>query len=131
MGAAMLKICALAIICTVAGMVLRQMKNDLSTSLKIAGTVLVSGTLLVMAGPVIGEMEEVVGQSGVTEYAKVLIRAIGISLLAKICADVCRDASENSLAGGVEMAAKLEIFLFCIPLIKDIFAYATEILSLM
>ena len=130
MGAAALKVCALAIICTVAGVVLRQMKNELAAVLKIAGTVLVSGTLLITAGPVISEMEAVVGQSGVTEYAKILIRAIGISLLAKICADICRDASETSLAGGVEIAAKLEIFLLCVPLIKDIFAYAAEILSL-
>jgi hypothetical protein len=72
------------------------------------------------------------GAVGSQEYAKVLIRAIGISLLAKICADVCRGRFGKQSCGRRRMAARsLRFFFSASRLNKDIFAYATEILSLM
>ncbi len=125
-----IKICALALICTVAGMLIKQLRGDFSAAVKIAGSVMICGTLTVIAGPVMSEISTVFSESGVTEYTSTVMRALGIAIIAQMTSEICRDCGENSAASGVELAGKIEIFILCLPLISEIIGYAGEILAM-
>ena len=66
----------------------------------------------------------------VAEYAKVMLKGLGAAFLTHICALTCRECGKPALADTVELAGKLEIFILCIPLIKNIIEAATELINI-
>lgn len=54
------------------------------------------------------------------DYFKVMLKGVGVSYLACVGADLCRDNGEHQLAGRVELAAKAELLVLAFPLIKSI-----------
>ena len=52
----LIKICALALVSTCAGMVLRSVNGNLSFAVKIASVVMITGSLVVAVGPVISQI---------------------------------------------------------------------------
>jgi len=123
-----LKICAVAILCAVAGLILRQARSDLSPLLRIGACVLIFGWLIPAAWEAVGEALTLWEGEGMERYATVMLRALGIAILTRICTDICRDCGETGTAGGVEMAGKVAILILCVPLMRELLGYATELL---
>ena len=123
------KICAVALLCTMAGFILKHLRGDFSALLRIAGTLLIFTALIPMFYEMVHQIGVLWGESNVEEYAGVMLRALGIALLTRICTDLCRDCGESSLASSVEMAGKLAILFLCIPLIREILGIASKILE--
>ena len=48
-------------------------------------------------------------------YAKLLVKIIGITYLAEISSNLCKDAGAGALASQVELFGKLSILLLCVP----------------
>ncbi|MBQ8331484.1 MAG: hypothetical protein IJX94_03175 [Clostridia bacterium] len=124
------RVCAVAVLCAVVGLLLRQIKGELSGLLRLGGGILILGLLLPMMGSVLGETELLLGDGGAYPYMGVMIRALGLAFLTRICTDVCRDCGESTVAAGVEMAGKAAILLLCFPLIGEIIEYAAKIMEL-
>ncbi len=129
MDGSLFRICGLAILCLTVGLIVRQIRPELSGLVRIAAAVLIFGTLV---SPLAERLETVIallGGSGVEVYAQRMLRVLGIAFLTTICANVCRDSGENTLAGGVELAGKLAIVGLSIPLIEEILECATQLLG--
>ena len=125
----LLRVSGLAILAAVVCIILKQLRVEFAPFVRIGATALILLLLLPVMEQVIGEFGELIGNQAVEPYATVMLRALGISLLCRITSDVCRDAGEAGLASGVEMAGKLLILLLCLPLIRQILSYASEILE--
>ena len=125
-----LKVCALAIICVAVGIVVRQIKSEISFVLRAAGGMLIFGLVLLSMEPFFSFFTELGGLGGTEEYISIMLKSLGVAILAHVCSGICRDAGEGSLAGGVELAGKIEILLLCIPLIRRILGYASEMISM-
>ena len=125
----LLRVSGLAILAAVVCIILKQLRVEFAPFVRIGATALILLLLLPVMEQVIGEFGGLIGNQAVEPYANVMIRALGISLLCRITSDVCRDAGEAGLASGVEMAGKLLILLLCLPLIRQILSYASEILE--
>ena len=123
-----IKICALAIISAVVYAVVSSMTLPLSFGVKLVATVLLCGAVAVAIEPVVWRIYELSALGGINEYADVVIRAVGVSFLAHICAEVCRECKEGSVASAVILAAKIEILILCLPLVDKIISYASDIL---
>ncbi len=130
MGTLTLKVCALALICTSVAVVVKQIKKEMSFVLRAAGGVLIFGIVVLSLEPFLSFFEELGGLAGAEEYVGIMLRALGVAILSHVCAAICRDAGEGSLAGGVELAGKIEILILCLPLIKRILGYASEMISM-
>lgn len=50
-------------------------------------------------------------------YFTILLKIIGITYLAEISADLCRDAGANAMASQVELFGKLSILVLCMPVL--------------
>lgn len=50
-------------------------------------------------------------------YFQVLIKIIGIAYVSEFSSNICKDAGCKSLAGSIEMLAKLSILVLCMPIL--------------
>ena len=124
------RICGLAILCALATLLLSHLGGALVGPVRLAGSVLIFGVLILGVGEALTSLRALFSESGISRYADRMIRALGLSLMTAICADLCRDLGEGALAGGVELAGKLSIVVLCLPLVEEIMEMAAEILSL-
>ncbi len=51
-----------------------------------------------------------------------VVKAVGISVLVRISAELCRDAGQNSLASKLELAGAVASIAVCLPLIRQVFS---------
>lgn len=114
------KICGLALICVIVFSVVRQGGRDFEIPIKLTSAVVFLGILLRMAAPLLSWLREMLFADTVGEYGGILLGAVGIALLTGVCADLCRECREPTVASYVEMAGRVEILILCLPLIRDI-----------
>ena len=125
-----IRFCGIGLLCAISGIILRQVKGgELSLFIRIGGALIIFGAAMLMMKNVISELLEITDGQGLDIYSKVLIKALGLALLTKICSDICRDCGEGTLASGVELCGKLGILLLCIPMIEELMDYAKKILG--
>ena len=48
-------------------------------------------------------------------YVELIVKIVGIALISQLASDVCKDSGQQALASGVELAGKLVITVFTIP----------------
>ncbi|MBR6679902.1 MAG: stage III sporulation AC/AD family protein [Clostridia bacterium] len=129
----MLKICALAFLCISVCVIIRVVSGAVATAVRMAGIILVLGGVVIMISGVVADARSIVesfsGNSQITRYWSVMLRALGIAVLCRICTDVCRDCGESAIAGGVETAGKISILALSLPMIEEIIEYARDLLS--
>ena len=58
-------------------------------------------------------------QSG-ADMGGVMIRAVGVAIVAEFGAQLCRDAGEGALAGRVELAGRATMLALALPLLTDL-----------
>ena len=59
--------------------------------------------------------------------AALMLKALGIGFIVRIAGDLCRDRGEESAAGCLETAGKIEILLLCLPLFGELLDLIREI----
>lgn len=53
-------------------------------------------------------------------YIKIMLKILGISMIAQLLSDLCRDNGENTLANQTELSAKIIIIVTALPLFTTI-----------
>ena len=125
-----LKICMLAVLGVCAALTLKQWKSDLLPLLRVGMVLLFGFAALTAVTPALTYLTHLGETAGVTPYAEVLLRALGIALLTQYAAEICRECGEGAAASGVEMTGKIEILLLALPLIDEILSLASNLLSM-
>ena len=125
-----LKICMLAVLGVCATLTLKQWKSDLLPLLRVGMVLLFGFAALTVVTPALTYLTRLGETAGVTPYAEVLLRALGIALLTQYAAEICRECGEGAAASGVEMTGKIEILLLALPLIDEILSLASNLLSM-
>ncbi len=125
------EVLALALTGAVAALVLSHMKGTLSFAVRIGTLIVTLAVIITLAGSVVGELTSIIGEGTATsKYASIVLRALGVALLGHFASLVCRELGSESLSFGVELAARLEIFVICLPLIKEIMSCALAIIEM-
>ena len=124
------KICLVAVTGVCLCVIVKQWKSDFLPLLRLALTVVFAGAILSLSVPLVSYLREMTSQAGLSAYAALLVKALGIAILTQCASDICRDAGESGVANGVELAGKAEILLLCLPLLGEIFASVKELLAL-
>lgn len=79
-----------------------------------------AAVILSAVQPILDYARELMGEGGMASYGEVALRALGIALLTHICACICRDCGENTIATMTEVGGKVAILLLCLPLLREI-----------
>jgi len=121
---------AFAIICVICATLVKGFKSEIHIAVKIAACVLISSAAVLMLSPLLDYINTLAEKTLVADLFSLLLKALGITLLCKICGDICRDCGENAIASGVETVGKIELLILCIPLLEKILTSAYEIFEL-
>lgn len=119
-----LKICGIAVISAVVSVVLGKDAAGIGTAVRIGGLILAFGALTGALLDVVRQIESLGSVTSAHEYILLMLRALGICVLCRICADICRDCGQTGMAGVVESAGKLLLVLMSVPLLEEILGYA-------
>lgn len=123
------KICLFALICVGIAVLIKTWRADFLPLVRLCAAILLAGLAVTLSSPTIAYLQKLTGMTGLSSYAALPIKALGILLLTEVTASLCRDAGESGIAAGVEMAGKLEILLLCLPLLDELLTCAQELLS--
>ena len=74
--------------------------------------------------------ENLYGQSGLEpSYFAILCKAVGISYLTQIGADVCRDCGESAVASSVELCGRVSLVGLALPLFVRLAEIVLEVIG--
>lgn len=131
-----LRVCGVAILCVAVLMISARLgASGVGSAIRIGGGVLIFGAFIMILKDNLEVLEGVVTSGGadspyVSKSFNLMLKALGIALLCKLCSDICRDCGENTLASGVEGVGRAAIFSLCLPVISEIIEYASRVLSM-
>lgn len=115
--------CALAV-CAIA-VVVRQYKPETAIGVSIAAAVVMTCCLVCVAAPVLERLRRMSAAAGESASAiAILIKCLGICLIAQTAADICRDCGESSIAGHVETAGRIFAAVVALPLFENVLTLA-------
>ncbi len=124
------KLCGVAIAVAISLVVMRHINKDYESVLSLCGFVLLVGASLAMAEGVVEYIVEMMDASPLSgDIALTLMRVLGIVMLTKVSADICRDMGAQGVAGGLEYVGKLEIVILTLPLVSTALETVRGLLS--
>jgi len=110
----------------VALILLKELRKELAPLFLMGFTVILLGALLSRLGEAFAFVKECTEGAG-GERLAVVLKALGITYLSSLGAELCRSAGEGGLAGLMELAGKAELLLLCIPLFRSVLEMALSL----
>ena len=128
-----LRAAGVAIIALVLLIALRGISGSFAAFVKVGAIILLFGIVVLKLSEGIAEIKGLTSafideNSFVGVSISVMIKALGIALIGRICADICRECGEGGLATGVESVAGIVIFSLSLPILYEIVQFAAELL---
>lgn len=112
----MLKIFLIAFVALAAIVLLKQIKPEFALLLKLAALLLLGFLAFSVVSDAVTEIFSFGERVSIdSEMLKILLKALGLCLVAQIASDVCKDCGESALSTSVELVGKLSIVLMALP----------------
>ena len=123
------RIAAAAVIAAICAVTVRKQTPEIGLLVALAASVLV----LLSCGAALGEILAVLRQLGEkgglsVGYMEPVVKVLGISFVARIAGEVCRDAKEGGLASAVETAGAVLALFTMLPLVEGMVSLLTQML---
>jgi len=123
-----LEVSGIAIVGGVAALIITELGGKLGFSVKLITVVIITIFVAISSKDMLSELISLTDNMGdVARYYEIVLRTLGVAIIAHIAAGVCRDCGAETVASAVETAARLEIFVLCLPLIGEIVGSATRL----
>lgn len=119
----------IGLVTAVGAVLVRQLRPDMAIPIRLTGNVVLFGAIITVSLPIYSCVSVFFDGTAAGQYVDVLLKALGVALAAHMGAEICRDCGENSIAAGVELAAKCEILLLGLPLMTSVLSTASELLG--
>ena len=118
-AALLLRAAAVGALAALVGLTLRKSNPEMSLLLGLAA----AGAVLAMtaaAAPALGETARLVrGFTGLEQTAAApLLKCVAVGILARLAADLCRDAGQSGVASAVELCGAAVALLVSLPLVN-------------
>lgn len=124
-------IAAVVICAVIIAALLKRKNSEYALLLSLITVVMILAAALQNILPLVEEMQALAdAELFGFPYLSVLLKAVGITIMAQAAAALCLDGGEKALAYAVETAGRAAILFLCLPVITGILGYIREILSL-
>ena len=134
MSDSLVKIFGIAILGALFAIIIRKWNSDISLLFRIAVGIALCVGCMVLISPLIDTLRQIGEAADMSAEASkcisVLLRALFIALLSHICATICRDCGESSIAYYAELGGKIEIMLLSLPLLLDIMELTLQLVQM-
>ena len=129
-----MEITALIVLCIITALLalsLRGQRPEFAMLLSLGCGVFVLLNLLGQMKGILSGLERVMaGLSGQSDLTGIILKALGICIVAELGSQCCRDAGDAAIAAKVELAAKTALVLMCMPVFTQLLETAGELLRL-
>lgn len=129
-----MEITALIVLCIITALLalsLRGQRPEFAMLLSLGCGVFVLLNLLGQMKGILSGLERVMaGLSGQSDLTGIILKALGICIVAELGSQCCRDAGEAAIAAKVELAAKMALVLMSMPVFTLLMETAGELLRL-
>lgn len=123
------KIAALAVAAALCALVVRQNAREVGLVLALLAGALILGQALGAVEAIWELLEELGERAGLSPAVlDPVVKTVGIGILTKISAEVCRDAKESGIAAFVETAGAALSLYVALPLIRAVLDTVSELL---
>lgn len=124
----------IVVICIAAALLslyLRQQRPEYAMLVSLACGLLVLLLLLAQVKDFTGELQEL---TNILDQGKdltgIVLKCLGICILAELGSQCCRDAGETALASKVELSAKVILVLVSVPLLQELLKTARQLVEI-
>ena len=127
---AMAKLAAVGVTAVVLSAVLKKNTPELALLLALAAGLWMLAQAAVGLGAAAALMRELAGQAGVSEVLlEPVVKAVALSILTKLTAELCKSAGEGGVAAFVETAGAALALLAALPLVRAVAQLMGELLA--
>ena len=110
---------AFGLVTALCAVVLRKQAQEIAMVLVLAGVAAILAYCLDMIGSIKAVMESLIETSQISPVVVApVIKTVGISILTRFGAELCKDAKENGLAAGIELAGSVAALCLAAPLMQ-------------
>ena len=130
----LLRVSGIAIAALVLLFVLRGTSGNFVAFVKVSAVILLFGMIVLELSESIVSVRALIStfidaDSFVGISLSVMVKALGIALIGRLCADICRECGESGLAQCVETAAGVVILSLSMPILSEILNFASDVLK--
>ncbi len=123
------QVVALGMVGTLCAAALKRQVPDMALVLTLCAVAMILTAAMGAFRPVRELMDLLAQRAGLS--AAVLgpvVRTVGVALLTRVCAELCRDAGERGVASAVEAAGSACALVICLPLLEAVAQLILELL---
>ena len=123
------KIAAVAVIAALCAVSVKKQVPELGLTLGLVAGALILSFSFPALKRVIQLMEDLADAAGLSPAVLTpVIKTVGIAIITKLTAEVCRDAKEGGIAAFIETAGAAGALLVCLPLMEAVLSTVTQLL---
>lgn len=119
--------CGVAVCLACIGAVLKHLKPDFLPAYSACCAIFCGAYLVALAAPAARYVKGLAENTALPKFFALLLKAVGVSLLCGVAADICRACGESALASGVESAGKALIVLLSLPVVSYLLEAALQL----
>ena len=108
----------------------KQIRADFALCITLGAIILLFSVAVPRIVILINDIKSIsIVDSVATEYITPVLKIIGVSYLAQMASDICRDTGETALAHHVENLGKIAVVFITMPIIEDVFGMIMGLLE--
>lgn len=116
MVAEVLKLCGFGILAAILCAIARQLKPESAVFVCVGAGLMILVFAVKTLAPSMSALGELANAAGISgEFAEVLLKALAISYVTTLSADVARDSGEAALGAKLELAGRISIAAISLP----------------
>lgn len=124
-----LKIAAIALSAVLCAVVVRKQTPEIGVALGVLAGLLIISQCTPALKSVLNLMDTLSDTAGISPaVVSPVIKTLGIGIITKLAADICRDAKESGVASFLETAGAVTALFVCVPLLETVLSMIGDLL---
>jgi stage III sporulation protein AD len=117
----MIKVIGIVLTALIINIVLKNYSKEFTFLINIVCTIIIFTLISKDLKGIVDRLTSISNEISVLlPYIKIMLKILGISMIAQLLSDLCRDNGENTLANQTELSAKIIILVTALPLFTTI-----------
>lgn len=117
----MIKVVGIVLMALIINIVLKNYSKEFTFLINIVCTIIIFTLISKDLKGIVDRLTSISNEISVLlPYIKIMLKILGISMIAQLLSDLCRDNGENTLANQTELSAKIIILVTALPLFTTI-----------
>lgn len=122
------QVAAVAVAGALCATVIKRQTPDMALVVTLCAVTVILGKAMVLLEPVRMLMDALGESAGLSAAVLApVVKTVGIALLTRVCAELCRDANESGIAAAVEIAGSACAMVVCLPLFRAVLEMILEL----